>query len=56
MSCSCWQGQFVFTRRRFCARDGVGDNGVKRWVRLSVTPQLLVASPSKESNLNVELW
>jgi hypothetical protein len=37
----------VFTRPRLCVRDGDGDNGVTRWVRLSVTPQLLAASPNK---------
>jgi hypothetical protein len=46
MSCSCYEGQFVFTRRHFYARDSVCDNGVTRWVRLSVTPQLVAASPT----------
>jgi hypothetical protein len=40
----------------FSARDSVGDYGVTRWVRLSVTPQLLAASPSKCLNLNAEFW
>ena len=33
-----------------------GDGGVTRWVRLSVTPELLGASSDKCLNINAESW